>query len=267
MGRLALIVPALPVLVAALTALVGWRPLTAWAAPAAAAGSTVCGIVLAVHVLDHGPVTALDDLVQVDALSAFMIVVIGVVATIATTYTVAYMDAELDHEHTTPAGARSYGILVELFIAAMLAAVIANNLGVLWVAVEATTVATAFLVGHRRTRASLEASWKYLIIGSVGVALAFLGTVLVYFASRHAGGDAHAALNWTTLVRSAPHLDPGVVRLAVGLAVLGYGTKVGLAPMHTWLPDAHSQAPGARVGSHVRGAACRSRSMRCCASR
>src|SRR6266849_3576984 len=125
----------------------------------------------------------------------------------------------------------------------MLVAVLADNLGVLWVAVEATTIATAFLVGHRRTRASLEASWKYVIIGSVGVALAFLGTVLVYFASRHAGGDSQAALNWTTLVRLAPHLDHGVVRMAVGLLVLGYGTKVGLAPMHTWLPDAHSQAP------------------------
>jgi hydrogenase-4 component F len=172
-----------------------------------------------------------------------MIVVIGLVALIATSYTVAYLRAELDHGHTTPEAARSYGALVQVFIAAMLAAAVANNLGVVWVAVEATTIATAFLVGHRRTRASLEASWKYVVIGSVGVALAFLGTVLVYFASRHAGGDGQAALNWTALVAAGPRLNPGVMRLAVGLLVLGFGTKVGLAPMHTWLPDAHSQAP------------------------
>jgi hydrogenase-4 component F len=243
MGSVVLAVVVLPIIAAALTAVFGWRRFTAWSGPASAVAVTACGAALAVHVLDHGPVSALDDLVRVDALSAFMIVVVGLVASIATTYGVAYLRVELDEEHTTAAGARSYGVLVQLFIAAMLVAVIANNLGILWVAIEATTVATAFLVGHRRSRASLEASWKYLIIGSVGVALAFLGTVLVYFASRHAGGDAHAALNWTTLVQNAPHLDRGVMRLAVGLLVLGYGTKVGLAPMHTWLPDAHSQAP------------------------
>ena len=207
-------------------------------------GSTVRGIVLAVDVLDHGPVTALDGLVRVDALSAFMIIVIGLVALIATAYGVSYVRAELDHGHTD---ARRRARLRRHWSKSSSPPCwwrsLADNLGVLWVAVEATTIATAFLVGHRRTRASLEASWKYMVIGSVGVALAFLGTVLVYFASRHAGGDANAALNWSTLVRIAPRLDPGVLRLATGMLVLGYGTKVGLAPMHTWLPDAHSQAP------------------------
>jgi hydrogenase-4 component F len=238
-----LALPALPLAAAGVTAAAGWRPATAWLAPATAAGVIAGGVALAVRVLDRGPVTALDDLVHVDALSAFMVIVIGLIALIATTYGIAYISAELDQNHTTPAGARIYGVLVGGFVTAMLVAVLANNLGVVWVAVEATTIATAFLVGHRRTRASLEASWKYMIIGSVGVALAFLGTVLVYFASRHAGGDDAAGLNWTTIVAVAPSLDPGVLRLAVGLLVLGYGTKVGLAPMHTWLPDAHSQAP------------------------
>jgi hydrogenase-4 component F len=242
-GTLTLAVPALPLAAAGVTAAAGWRRVTAWLTPVAAVGVIAAGVALAVHVLDHEPVVAVNDLVRVDALSAFMVIVIGLVALIATVYGVAYIDAELEHHHTTAAGGRIYGALVGGFVAAMLAAVVANNLGIVWVAVEATTIATAFLVGHRRTRASLEASWKYIIIGSVGVALAFLGTVLVYFASRHAGGDAAAGLNWTTLVAVAPHLDPGVMRLAVGLLVLGYGTKVGLAPMHTWLPDAHSQAP------------------------
>jgi hydrogenase-4 component F len=113
----------------------------------------------------------------------------------------------------------------------------------MWVAIEATTITTAFLVGHRRTSRSLEASWKYIIICSVGIAMAFLGTVLVYLAALHAGAHGQASLNWTTLVAESHHLDPGVLRLAFALVVLGYGTKVGLAPMHSWLPDAHSQAP------------------------
>ena len=243
MSALAILVPLLPIAAGAAVVVAGWKAVTAWAGPLAAAAVAGSGIVLAVDVLDHGPVTALDGLVRVDALSAFMIVVIGLVSLIATSYGVSYVRAELNHGHTTPGGARVYGTLIQVFVAAMLVAVVADNLGVLWVAVEATTIATAFLVGHRRTRASLEASWKYMVIGSVGVALALLGTVLVYFASRHAGGDTNAALNWSTLVRIAPRLDPGVLRLATGMVVLGYGTKVGLAPMHTWLPDAHSQAP------------------------
>ena len=102
---------------------------------------------------------------------------------------------------------------------------------------------TAFLVGHRRTQGSLEASWKYIVICSVGIALAFLGTVLVYLAALHAGGHSAHALDWTSLIAHARRFDPSVMRLAFGLLVLGYGTKVGLAPMHSWLPDAHSQAP------------------------
>lgn len=239
----ATLVPLVPLVAAAGVGATGWHPVTAWLGPITAAVGIGAGTALAVHVLDHGAVTAVDGLIRVDALSAFMILMIGLVTFIATSYGVGYVHAELEHGHTTHNGARTYGVLVQVFVAAMLLAVVSNNLGVVWVAVEATTITTAFLVGHRRTRASLEASWKYVIIGSVGVALAFLGTALVYFASRHAGGDAGAALNWTTLVQLAPRLDPGVVRLAVGLVVLGYGTKAGLAPMHTWLPDAHGQAP------------------------
>jgi hydrogenase-4 component F len=123
----------------------------------------------------------------------------------------------------------------------------------MWVAVEATTIATTFLVGHRRSDRALEASWKYVVICSVGIALAFLGTVIVYFAALHprghvignVGAPSHGAgvLDWTSLLAVSSHLDPAVMRLAMALLVLGYGTKVGLAPMHSWLPDAHSQAP------------------------
>jgi hydrogenase-4 component F len=241
MTTLALLLPLLPVGVAVITALAGWRAVTAWLGPLAAAATTASGAVLAVQVLDHEPVTALDGLIRIDALSAFMVVVIGLIALVATSYGVAYQRAELEAGHTTLVGARTYGVLVGLFVAAMVGAVIVDNLGLLWVAIEATTIATALLVGHKRTTRSLEAAWKYVVIGSVGVAFAFLGTVLIYFASRHAGGDA-AGLDWSTLVTTAPRLDPAVMRLAIGLLVLGYGTKAGLAPMHTWRPDAHSEA-------------------------
>lgn len=243
MKFLAVLPPLLPLIAAAVLVATGWNPVSAWLGVMTTMGVAGTGIVVAVDVLDHAPIVVLDGLVRVDALSAFMVIMIAFVGLIATTYGVAYVRAELEQGHVTSSGARTYGFLVQIFIAAMLVAVLTDNLGVVWVAVEATTVATTFLVGHRRTKGSLEASWKYVVIGSVGVALAFLGTVLVYFASRHIGGDADAALNWTTLVGNAHRLDPGVMRLAVGLLVLGYGTKVGLAPMHTWLPDAHSQAP------------------------
>ena len=153
------------------------------------------------------------------------------------------MPAELETGRCTERRATLYAVLVQVFVTMMVLAVLAANLGVLWVGVEATTVATTFLVGHRRTKGSLEASWKYIVICSVGIALAFLGTVLVYLAAIHAGGHSAHALDWTSLMANAHHLDPSVMRLAFALVVLGYGTKVGLAPMHSWLPDAHSQAP------------------------
>ncbi len=132
---------------------------------------------------------------------------------------------------------------MQVTIAAMLVVVVSDNLGVLWVAIETTTIATVLLVGHRRDRASVEASWKYLVLGSVGVATALLGTVLVYFVSRHSGVDASSALRWSKLVERADDLDPGALRVAIGFVVVGYGTKAGLAPVHSWVPDAYSQAP------------------------
>jgi hydrogenase-4 component F len=111
------------------------------------------------------------------------------------------------------------------------------------VAIEGTTIVTAFLVGHRRTRQSIEAAWKYVVLCSVGIAIAFLGTVCVYAAAVATGAHGISALDWTYLQAHAAELDPGLIRLAAGLILLGFGTKAGLAPMHSWLPDAHSQAP------------------------
>src|SRR2546428_10035323 len=125
----------------------------------------------------------------------------------------------------------------------MLLAVSTDDVGVMWVAVEGTTLASVFLVNFERSRASVEASYKYLLICSVGIAIAFLGTVLVYFAGIQQFGDEAHALRWTTLLRLAPGLAPRVIELAFVFLIVGSGTKAGLAPMPTWLPDAHSEAP------------------------
>lgn len=230
-----------PLLAAGVVAGGGWNRISATAGVLAALSVLGSGIALA-STVGRTPVFLVGHVLRTDALGAVMTLVVGGVATLAAIGSVSYVARELATEAISPARARSYGVLVNLFLAAMTLAVLANNLGVVWVAIETTTVATAFLVGHHGTRAALEATWKYVIICSLGIALAFLGTVLLYYASLHAG-PASRALDVDSLVTRARHLDPGVTRLAMALLLLGYGAKVGLAPFHTWLADAHSQAP------------------------
>lgn len=231
-----------PAIAAAVALLFGWRRSTALLTVSSAV--VVLGSAVALGVTTGArQQVVLGGLLRSDALSVTMLIVIGVVGTLATWASIGYIDAELAHGHTDQRDARLYGTLTPAFLAAMAVAVSANNIGVIWVAVEATTVITAFLVGHRRTATALEATWKYVVICSVGIAVAFLGTVLLYFAARHAGADAASALNLDVLAARAGHLDPAVTRLAGGLLLIGYGAKVGLVPFHGWLADAHSQAP------------------------
>jgi hydrogenase-4 component F len=230
----------LPVAAAVAYAAVGWRPRTsAWAGVVTTVLLAGDALSLAATVTRQGPVHAAGGLIRADALSAWMLLGIAAVALLACWASPAYLAAG----HTTARQARRYGVLLHLFIAAMATAVLAGNLGVLWVAVEATTIVTAFLVGHHRSRTALEAAWKYVVICSAAIAIAFLGLVLLYYAARHAGLSSDDALDWATLTAHAHQLDPAVTRIAAGLAVLGFGAKAGLVPLHAWLPDAHSQAP------------------------
>ncbi len=236
---------AVPLAAAAFAGMVPWRRSVGWVTVLANGAVLGIGTVLAIETNHHRPVEALNGALRADALSAFMVVVIGTIALLAAIQAVRYLDVEIARGRSSARHASLYCVLVQLFVTCMLAAVLSASLGALWVAIEATTIATTFLVGHRRTDGALEASWKYVLICSVGIALAFLGTVFVYFAALHVPGHATGAsvLDWTSLMAASHHLDPSVMRLAMALLVLGYGTKVGLAPMHSWLPDAHSQAP------------------------
>ncbi|HVB90466.1 MAG TPA: proton-conducting transporter membrane subunit [Acidimicrobiales bacterium] len=233
----------LPLLGGAVIAVGRGHRSAAWVGVAANAGALIIGMATAVRVVRHGSISGAGGLLRADALSVFMVIVIGAISLLASWLGIRTMAREQEETSGLRARATVYAVLVQGFVACMLLAVLAANVGVLWVAVEATTIVTAFLVGHRRTRGSLEASWKYIVICSVGIGLAFLGTVLVYLAALHAGGHSADALNWTSLVAHAHRFNPSLMRLAFALLVLGYGTKVGLAPMHSWLPDAHSQAP------------------------
>ena len=183
--------------------------------------------------------TAAGDLFRVDALSALMVVIIALLGAIAAIYAVGYLRAEVNDAQLPRV--RLFFALFQLFIFTMLVAVTTDNLGVMWIAIEGTTLATVFLVNLRRTSTSLEAAYKYLMISSVGIALAFIGTALVYYAGASNAGEI--AVNWSALHAGAASLNAEVVRLAFMFIVIGYGTKAGIAPMHTWLPDAHSEAP------------------------
>jgi hydrogenase-4 component F len=238
---LALYLPLAAPCAAAIAGLLLGRRAAAWAGVAAAVSILAAGGALAATVT--GAPAVASGLLRADALTAFMLIVIGAVATVACWASVHHLADEATTGTGNPAAARRYLILVQLFLTAMSLAVLADNLGLLWVAVEATTIVTAFLVGHRRTRASVEAAWKYVVLCSVGIGIAFLGTVCVYAAAVAAGAHGTTALNWTHLAAHAAGLDPDLTRLAAGLILLGFGTKAGLAPMHAWLPDAHSQAP------------------------
>jgi len=201
------------------------------------------GLVLVRRVLTSGLVSEWDEFLWADALSAWMVLLISVVSLASALYAARYFRRDLEAGLTTPARVREFFVLTPLFGAGMFLVVLANNLGVMWAAVEATALSSVLLVALYNRRHSLEAAWKYVMLGSVGLALALLGTVFVYAAACKGHSETLPTFHWSSLMRIADQLDPHLLKLAFVLAFIGYGTKAGLAPMHTWLPDAHSEAP------------------------
>ena len=178
-----------------------------------------------------------------DALSAYHLAVMMVVVTLVAFYLPGYFREEIRDDRFSVNSARRFGVLWSGAVAAMCSVLISNNIGLMWVGIEATTLVTAFLICIHRTRESIEAMWKYLIICSVGIAFAFMGTLLAGAAANEIHLPPSQSLLWTTLRDNASGLDPVLLKIAFVFIMVGYGTKAGLAPMHSWLPDAHSQAP------------------------
>ena len=230
-----------PMVSAALAALVRpYRRVVGWANAILALVSVGSALalwreVLVGRVVTSGP----GELLRVDALSALLAFGVSVVGALA-----AWLGPGLGGEEDYDAAEiRRFRIFVNLFTFTMLFAVSTNNVGFMWIAIEATTITSAVLIPLHLSKASVEASWKYILLSSVGIALAFAGTVLAYVDFVTIVGRQDEALNWPVLVAAAPLLDPEVMRLAFVFVLVGYGTKAGLAPMHTWLPDAHAEAP------------------------
>jgi hydrogenase-4 component F len=179
----------------------------------------------------------------VDDLNVAFIVLSTFVGFTTSVFSGSYIAHELEVGRLTPAYLRFYHAMYQTLMFAMNLALLSNNIGLMWVAVELATLTTVLMVGIYRTPAALEAAWKYFLLGSVGIALALFGTILVYLAARSVVGEGLDAMAWNVLVERAPAFDPALLNLSFVFLLLGYGTKVGLAPLHAWLPDAHAEGP------------------------
>jgi hydrogenase-4 component F len=208
-------------------------------------GVLILGVRLFKAVVTNGgnALSAWGEFLRADALSAWMVLLIAVVSLAASLYAAFYFRADLADAVVTAGRVREFYVLTPLFAAGMLLVVLANNLGVMWIAVEAMALSSVFLVALYNRETSLEAAWKYVMLGSLGLVLALFGTIFTYAAAIGRTGGAMPSFNWSRLMTMAPALDHHLMTLAFVFALVGYGTKAGLAPMHTWLPDAHSEAP------------------------
>ncbi len=181
--------------------------------------------------------------ILVDDLNIVFIVLNTFVAFTTSVFSASYIAHELEIGRLTPVQLRFYHAMYQLLLFGMNLALVANNIGLMWVAIEMATLTTVLMVGIYRTPAAIEAAWKYFILGSVGIALALFGTILVYMAARPVVGEGLDGMVWTTLIAHVSAFDPAQLNLAFIFLMLGYGTKVGLAPLHAWLPDAHAEGP------------------------
>jgi hydrogenase-4 component F len=183
------------------------------------------------------------DYLFVDDLNVVFIVLGTFVGFTTSAFSASYIAHEMETGKLTPVYLRFYHAMYQCLMFAMNLGLLANNIGLMWVAVELATLTTVLMVGIYRTPAALEAAWKYFILGSVGIALALFGTILVYMAARPVIGEGHDAMVWTALIARAKDFSPELLNVAFIFLMLGYGTKVGLAPLHAWLPDAHAEGP------------------------
>jgi hydrogenase-4 component F len=183
------------------------------------------------------------DYLFVDDLNVVFVVLGTFVGFTTSAFSASYIGHEIETGKLTPTYLRFYHAMYQSLMFAMNLGLLANNIGLMWVAIELATLTTVLMVGIYRTPAALEAAWKYFILGSVGIALALFGTILVYMAARPVIGEGQDAMVWTALMTRAADFSPELLNVAFIFLMLGYGTKVGLAPLHAWLPDAHAEGP------------------------
>ena len=220
------------------------RRVMEWLNVAAFAAALGLGLRLVPQVLARGVVTEWHEFLYADALSAWMVLLISTVSLASSLYAGRYFRRDLAAGAVTAGRVKEYFVLTPMFAAGMFLVVLANNLGVMWFALEATALSSVLLVALYNRKTSLEAAWKYVILGSLGLALALFGTVVTYAAAIGQGAAGQLpSFNWSHFMQVAGQLDPRLIKLAFVFVLVGYGTKAGLAPMHTWLPDAHSEAP------------------------
>ena len=186
------------------------------------------------------PVTAY---LLIDDLNIAFVTLNGFVGFTTAVFSASYIGHELETGRLTETHLRFYHAMYQILLFAMNLALVANNIGLMWVAIELATLTTVIMVGMYRSPASIEAAWKYFVLGSVGIALALFGTILVYMAAQPVVGEGIDGMVWSVLIRRVPEFDPALLNVAFVFLLLGYGTKVGLAPLHAWLPDAHAEGP------------------------
>lgn len=238
-----LILLGVPLIGSAILALFGDRKGAAELNIAASAATCVAGFGLAAEVYAQGSMLAGGDFFFVDAFNVYLAVLTSFVSMTTAIFSRKYMEREKAHGRIGHRRLRFYHAMFQLFIFAMLLCLLTNNVGVLWIAMELATLSTVLLVSLYRTPTAIEAAWKYFILCGVGIAQALFGTVLLYFAAERVLGEGGEALLWTNLYRVSGSLEPTVLSLAFVFLMVGYGTKVGLVPLHNWLPDAHSEGP------------------------
>jgi hydrogenase-4 component F len=204
--------------------------------------SLVATLWLAINVFNNGTILSADKAFLVDSFNVYLIVLTAFIGLTTSIFSNPYMEHEKDLGKLTAKRLKLYYSMYQGFMLAMYLVLTTNNMGVMWVAMEGATLATVLLVSLYRTPESIEAAWKYFILCGVGIAQALFGTILLYYAAVQIG-DGENALLWSELFKHASQLNPEVLEIAFVFLLIGYGTKIGLVPLHNWLPDAHSEGP------------------------
>ncbi|MEK7207472.1 MAG: proton-conducting transporter membrane subunit, partial [Pseudomonadota bacterium] len=226
-----------------LLAFIGHHRHAGWVNIILSALSLATSLWLAAHVLANGPLLSPSRMMYIDAFNVYLVTLTALVGLTTAIFSRPYMQHEVEARKIGKRRMRMYHSMYQAFMFAMQAALTTNNIGILWVAMEGATLTTVLLVSLYRTPEAVAAAGKYFILCGVGIAQALFGTVLLYFAAARVIPSADDALLWNVLYSAATQLDPTVLTLAFVFLLVGYGTKVGLVPLHNWLPDAHSEGP------------------------